>query len=442
MDNRAEKYALGLSALIQCETVSVENLEQPEKYHAFQELLCRQFPHIFEVCEFEDFNGSFLMRWIGRDSEAEPVMLMNHQDVVEASGDWKYPPFSGAVAEGRVWGRGTLDTKGGLWGMLQAADELAEEGFVPRCDIYFESGCNEETSGAGASAIAAELERRGLRFAMILDEGGMMLYDPIGGADGTFAMIGVGEKGCSDLKFIARDSGGHASTPAKNTPLVRLGKFMAAAERLNPMLFPAEICPAVKEMFRRMAPTMKKGPLRDACGNIDRLETVLKHVMPAVSATAGAMFRTTLAFTMAKGSDGTNVLPQEAWVIGNMRFSHHQGGEASRKAVRELAARYDIEMEVVDPGIDSPITDFNGEAFKKVEAAVTKVFPGIIPSPYLMTGASDSRFFARVCDSCIRFVPFLISEEQMHSIHTANESVDISTLAPAVDFYKYLITEA
>ena len=442
METRDEKYALGLAALIQCETISVKNLDQPEKFRAFQELLRGQFPNIFGVCEFEDFDGSFLLRWKGRDSIAAPVMFMNHQDVVEASGEWKHPPFSGAVAEGKVWGRGTLDTKGGLWGMLQAADELAAEGFVPRCDVYFESACNEETSGAGAQAIAAELERRGLRFAMILDEGGMMLFDPIGGADATFAMIGVGEKGCSDLKFIARDSGGHASTPGKNTPLVRLGKFMAAAERLNPMLFPAEIAPAVKEMLRRMAPTMKKGPLRDACGNIDRLEPVLKRIMPAVSATAGAMLKTTLAFTMAGGSNGTNVLPHEAWVVGNMRFSHHQGGEASRKAVRELAEKYNVEMEVMDAGVDSPITDFNGEAFKKIEAAVTKVFPGVIPSPYLMTGASDSRFFARVCDDCIRFVPFLISDEQMASIHTVNENVDVSTLAPAVDFYKYLITEA
>lgn len=442
MENRDEKYALGLAALIRCETVSVKNLDQPEKFRAFQELLRGQFPNIFEVCEFEDFGGSFLLRWKGRDSSAAPVMFMNHQDVVDAPGEWKYPPFSGAVAEGKVWGRGTLDTKGGLWGMLQAADELASEGFVPRCDVYFESACNEETSGAGAQAIAAELERRGLRFAMVLDEGGMMLHDPIGGADATFAMIGVGEKGCSDLKFIARDNGGHASTPGKNTPLVRLGKFMAAAERLNPMLFPAEIAPAVKEMLRRMAPTMKKGPLRDACGNIDRLEPVLKRIMPAVSATAGAMLKTTLAFTMAGGSNGTNVLPHEAWVIGNMRFSHHQGGEDSRRAVRELAAKYNIETEVLDAGVDSPITDFNGEAFKKIEAAVTKVFPGVIPSPYLMTGASDSRFFARVCDDCIRFVPFLISDEQMASIHTVNENVDVSTLAPAVDFYKYLITEA
>lgn len=441
MDDRAKKYAEGLSALIQVDTVSVKGGTELSKFRAFQELLRKSFPHIFAVCEQEDFDGSILLRWKGSDSGAEPVLFMNHQDVVEASGEWKYPPFSGTVAEGKVWGRGTLDTKGGLWCMLQAAEELAAEGFVPRCDIYFESSRDEETDEFGAEHIAAELLRRGIRFSLVLDEGGMIVYDPIGGAEARFAMIGVGEKGCCDLRFIARAKGGHASTPPKNTPLVRLGKFMAAVERSNALLFPAELSPTVKEMLRRMAPTMKKGPLKDACTHIDKLEPVLKRIMPALSPAAAAMLRTTLAFTMAHGSDGYNVLPQEAWVTGNMRFSHHQGGDASREAVRALAERYDIEMEIIDPGVSSPITDYNGEAFKKIEAAVKAAFPDAIPAPYVMTGATDSHSFACVCDNCIRFVPFVISDEQQASIHTANENVDIAALAPAVDFYKYIMTE-
>jgi carboxypeptidase PM20D1 len=161
-----------------------------------------------------------------------------------------------------------------------------------------------------------------------------------------------------------------------------------------------------------------------------------------VSGAAGAMLKTTLAFTQAKGSEGANVLPQEAYVVGNMRYSHHQGREASIAAVTELAKKFDIETEVLEPGFPSPLTDSDSPAFHLVKEAVTAAFPEVITSPYLMTGASDSRYLSRMCDNCLRFTPFQISGEQMESIHGIDENMDLSALAPAVDFYRYLITEA
>jgi len=171
------------------------------------------------------------------------------------------------------------------------------------------------------------------------------------------------------------------------------------------------------------------------------MKPLLLRIMPRVSGTANAMLRTTLAFTMAQGSAGTNVLPQEAWVVGNMRYSHHQGGRASIEAVSKLAEKYGIETEIMDPGFDSSLSDYNSEAFKLVECGVSAVFPGIKTSPYVMTGATDSRYMSRVCDNCLRFSPFRISQEQMDSIHALNENVDLTSLAPAVDFYRYIMTE-
>ena len=436
-DERTELYAQRLAALIRQETVSSENQTDKQKFYEFQKLLWKQFPNVFACCEHEDFNGSFLLRWKG-SSSAAPVMLMNHHDVVEAPGNWTYPPFSGTISDGKLWGRGTLDTKCGLWAMLQAAEELIQDGFTPSRDIYFVSACTEETDGSGAQAISAELKHRGIRFDLVLDEGGMILEEPIGGAKGTFAMIGLGEKGCADLKFIARSSGGHASTPGKNTPLVRLGRFMAAAE--NADLFRADMHPVVQEMFRRIAATMAQ-PLKFILRHPGWFKKWLLKLIPEVSDPAGAMLKTTLAFTMARGSEGSNVLPQEAWVMGNMRYSHHQGGENSIAAVRALAEKYDIETVVVDPGFSSPISDYRSEGFQLVERAVAAIFPGVIPSPYLMTGASDSRYMSRICDTCIRFAPVFVSETQMDGIHGIDENVDLSALAPAVDFYKYILTE-
>ena len=437
-ENRAMEYAGILSKLIKVETVSSRDNKDITKFLEFHKVLEEVYPNVFGTMECEKFGASLLLKWKGTDSSLKPVMLMNHHDVVEASGEWKYPAFSGEIAEGRVWGRGTLDTKGGLSMMLQAAEELIKEGFTPKRDTYFVSTCTEEIGGEDGNAMSLALKERGMDFYMVLDEGGMILYDPIGGADGTFAMIGVGEKGYMDLKFIAKSNGGHASAPGKNTPLVRLAKFMVEAEKAE--CFDVYMSDTIKEMLSRFSPTMS-GVMKMACGNVNAFKPLLQKVMPMISPAGAALLRTTLAFTMSKGSDGSNVIPQEAWVMGNMRYSHHQGKKASVEAIIALAKKYDIETEIVEDGIESAVTDFNGEQFKFIEKAVNTIFPEYKPVPYIMNGASDSRYFTRVCDNCLRFVPFKIDNQQLNSVHGIDESVDIDTLAPAVDFYKYVIKE-
>lgn len=438
-DTRCHEYAERLSKMIQAETVSSYDDPDLTKFYKFHDLLREEFPSVFSACEFEDFSGSILLRWRGKDKNLLPILLMNHHDVVEATGSWTYPPFSGKIADGKIWGRGTLDTKGGLFGMLQAAEELISQGFTPCRDVYIMSTSCEETTGAGADAISKTLLDRGIRLAMVLDEGGMILDEPMSGVKGQFAMIGVGEKGYSDLKFTARSSGGHASTPGKNTPLVRLGKFMAAADKRN--VFKVKMSPTVRATLSSLSVGMS-GPLKLVLGHPKLFSPLLCKVMPSISGTAAAMLKTTLAFTMAHGSNGTNVLPEEAYVIGNMRYSHHQGGHASIEAISSLAAKYGIETEVIQGGFDSPISDHNSSAYAHIAAAVEKCFEGVKAAPYVMNAASDSRYMSRVCDNCLRFAPFAISQSQLASVHGIDENLDVTTLAPAVDFYRYIITEA
>ncbi len=438
MDLRTEKYAQRLASLIQKETITAVDSADKTKFYQFHELLRETFPNVFSVCEWENFNGSLLIRWKGK-SPSDPILIMNHQDVVEASGSWKYPPFSGTIAEGRIWGRGTLDAKGGLWAMFEAANELIAEDFIPEHDVYFMSSCTEECDGTGADLISKTLEQRGIRFRFVLDEGGMVVHDLIPGAKGEFAMVGVGEKGCMDLQFIARSAGGHASTPEKNSPLVRLGNFMAAVEKKR--LFKTHLSPTVCEMLTRVG-----GSMRGVTGFVLRhakcFKPLLKKLVPSVSSAAGAMLKTTIAFTMASGSEGANVLPQEAWVVGNMRYSHHQGGEESLRAVKKLADKYGIETVIIEDGFSSPISDYRSEAFAFLERAIGQVFPTAITSPYVMMSASDCRYMSRVSDNCLRFTPFAIDDEQLDSIHGINENVEVSALAPAVDFYRYILKEA
>ena len=445
--NGNEKYINNLARMVRHETISYYGQKNLAKFYEFHELLRELFPHITGACEWEEYEGSILLKWNGKNGKADekgagetkPVLFMNHHDVVDVADGWSHPAFSGEVFDGKLWGRGTLDTKGGLWGMLQAADELAEEGFVPENDIYFESSCCEETTYEGAEYFAQVLYDRGIRFQYVLDEGGMIMYEPIAGAKGTFAMIGMGERGCSDLRFTARDFGGHASAPDKDTALVRLGKFMQKADAAG--LFEVEVAPVIEEMFRRLALSVE-GPMRFVYRHPVLFNPILKSVMSKSYGTPRALVQSTIAFTMAEGSNGRNVLPTKASIIGNMRVSHHQGFESSLQAVRELAEKYDIETEVLDPAIDSPLSDYNTEEFRLMEQAVESAFPGVKPVPYIMTGCSDARFMGKLCENCYHFVPFVIDEQQLESIHANDENVDVSTLEPAVKFYKYLMERA
>lgn len=433
-----EQYAKELASLIQYETISVHGEENAEKFTGFHQLLWKTFPLILTNCSLEQFGCSILLCWKGKSTQ-DPICLMSHHDVVEASGEWTYPPFSGAIADGKIWGRGTLDTKGNLWAILRAVHELMQEGFVPNHDVYIESACTEETDGSGADAITKELQRRGIRFSLVLDEGGMIMYDPLGGCDGDFAMLGIGEKAYADLRFVAKSAGGHASTPPKDTPLVRLGKFMAEADKAK--CFDTALTPAVGEMFAAFAP-YSKGILKYLFSKAYALRGIMSKVMSRASPVAAAMLRSTIAFTQAGGSDGTNVLPQEAYVVGNLRSSHHQGHENSMKAIAKVAEKYDIEMIPVEIGQTSKLTSTKTSGYQLVAQAVRTVFDSVVPVPYIMTGASDCRFFDRVSDCCIRFAPFKIDEKQMESIHGIDENLDISTLSSAVRFFKYIIQES
>lgn len=440
MDSRTQKYAETFAELIRMETMSYD--VQPDKtvFYRFQELLREKFPHIFAIAEYEDFDGSFLLKWKGKENGGmAPILLMNHQDVVGVSGEWKFPPFSAQIADGKIWGRGSIDDKSGVWAMLQAADELAMEGFVPNRDIYFMSSCSEERTGIGADMISAALKERGIRFEMVLDEGGMIVSEPIAGANGKFAMVGVGEKGCVELKFTARSEGGHASTPESNVPLVRLGRFMAEVDNGKP--FQSQLSPTVCTTFNRVARGMR-GPVKFLLQNARFFKGLFSFVIPKISASAAAMLKTTIAFTMCSASGESNVLPEKAWVIGDMRYSHHQGGKDSIRVISEIAKKYDIETEIVSSMFESPISDTESYAFKTVENAIARIFPDVVTTPYIMLGASDSRYLSRVCDNCIRFSPFTINSQQLESIHAVNENIDLSCLVPAVEFYRFIIMEA
>lgn len=433
---RIDTYAAKLQKMVQLETISVRGSKDITKFLTFHKLLEQLFPKVFEQCEKIEIDGNLLIKWRGR-SDKEPILLLSHMDVVEATGEWQHPPFAGEIADGKLWGRGSGDTKCSLMALLQAAEELIAEGYVPVCDVYLASSCTEEIGGDGAPKLAAWLKQQGVHLFMLCDEGGSIVQNPVVGVKGHFAAVGIFEKGYGDLKFIARSSGGHSSAPGKNTPIPRLAKFITRVEKKSP--FKVAFSPAVNAMFTRVAPYCGNFGLRLVMANLWLFRPILGKVMPAISAQAAAMLQTTIAFTMQQGSSGYNVLPQEASVCANMRFIPHQSTDESIDLITKLAAKHGLETEVIYRGYPSKALDLQGEPFAITQAAIASCFPGVGMMPYVVTGGTDARFFGEVCDSCVRFSPVNFGPEQLAGMHGLNENIEIGCLPGAVDYYKTVI---
>ena len=432
---RTKEYADKLSRMVRVETVSMPGENQREKFLAFHRELESLFPLVHRKLEKTEIDGNLLFFWKGKSSE-KPLVLMSHQDVVPAGGEWSHSPFSGDIADGKVWGRGSSDTKCSVMAFFQAVEELLAAGYTPENDVYLSSSCTEEWAGDGCPKLVAELKRRGVRPWLVCDEGGGIISEPMGGIHGNFAMIGVFEKGKADVRFTSRSNGGHASTPKPHSPIANLAAFIHDVETHR--VFRRRLPKEVAAMFRTLAP-YASFPMKWIFGNLWLFRPVLLQVLPMISAQAGAMIRTTIAFTMQSGSDACNVMPQEATVSANMRFIPHQGMKESLAVIEKRAKKYGLSMEILHATDFTPSADLSGEAFRTVCRVVEETFPGCPHSPYVMTGATDARFYQEICDHVFRFAPVIYGPEQMKGMHGLNENIEASCLPGAVDFYKNLI---
>jgi len=428
-------HATRLASIIKIPTISSVQEINPKPFDEAKAQLKVLFPNVFSKCEVSYLKYGFYIIYKGKSSD-QPLLFMNHYDVVDATGKWDSDPFKPEIRDGKLYGRGTLDTKGGLYAMLQAAEELLVEGFVPAHDIYFLSTGNEETAGNDAIEVAKIFEEKNIKFRYILDEGGMILYDPLGFAPATYAMIGLSEKICLQYRFTSTSSGGHTSIPPKKTPINEMAKFVCEAS--NPNLFKRKLSPGVKQLFKTMAKHMH-GIKKIIFGHPTFFSYLICNVLAKRFDTLNAFVATTVTFTVANGGNEYNVIPTDVTFGVNIRVSPNQDRDEVIETLEKLAKKYNLKMENVD-SIDpkSKEASFKNQAFSEFAKALKETYPEAIATPYIMTASSDARRMYNVSDSIYHFTPFFIDDIQLNGIHGDNECVSISSLNKAVEFYKLL----
>ncbi len=433
-----EKIVSDMQQMIRCKTISYydDSLIDKAEFKKFQDLLPQLFPQVHTTCErqFIGVNG-MLYHWKGKGN-ADPVVLMSHYDVVPVEeAQWEKDPFGAEVVDGVLWGRGTLDTKGTLCGIMEAAEKLIGDGFVPEQDIYFAFSGQEEINGPSCPAIVEWFEEHHIHPAMVVDEGGAVVENVFPGVTRECALIGIAEKGLENIELHARSRGGHASTPPVHTIV---GELAAAVTAIEKHPFPRQLTKPVKEMLDILG-RHSGFVYKILFANLWCFEWLFDIVCKKTGGELNAMLRTTCAVTKMEGSKSFNVLPPKASVGMNLRLIGMDTTESARAYLEKVIDNPNIDVTIFEGRNPSVNSDISCEEWNRLCQVVTDTWPGALVSPYLMMACSDSWYYCRITDRVYKFSAMKLSKEERGMIHGNNERIPVKTLMKAVEFYVRLM---
>lgn len=425
-------YAKRLQKMIQCKTVSIKDSYDDTEFAKLRDVMKELFPLVHKQAKKMTFSDDCWIYCLEGKDKTRNIMLMSHHDVVAVEGEWKYDGFSGEIAEGKIWGRGTVDTKTPLFAEFMALEELLAEGYQPPCNVYIGSSHNEEIAGDGIPKALEYFKEQGITFEVILDEGGAVIDPPVGGMNvEKCAMVAVHEKGFYHLNCKATTGTGHVGLTSgkKATPVERMSAFIHEINSKN--IFIRRLNPQVTAMFTCMAPHCNF-PMNLVFGNLNIFGGILKKVIPSLSPVAGGLLGTTCAFHEIKGSNEEKSCTAKA----TLRPVDSSDWQKDLQSFIEVAKKYDITVEVDEKSEYHEPADMTKPQLAYTFECIKKVFPQYPPIPMILPAGTDARHFTEICPCILRFAPIRLSAQQLASVHSENENIDLDAIADAVAFYR------
>lgn len=421
-----------LSRAIQCKTINCadHSLTDYGPFDQLHALIRSGYPHVMAAGTMEVLGQrSLLITLPGSDPGLRPCLFMSHQDVVPVvegtEEDWTYPAFSGAIAQGYIWGRGTLDIKNQVFGCLEAAEYLLSHGQRLRRTVYLAFGDDEETLNLGAKTIAETLQSRGIQLEFVLDEGSCTIESGDAyGAPGTYiAPVELMEKGYADLELTVRSPGGHSSRPFGGTSLGRISQAIA---RIVEHPFPVRLTPVMAGAFRAIAPYVTEEPLKTLVQDVDQNADAIARYCYETRALF-PFVTTTIAPTVIRGSSAAcNVMPQDMSAVVNFRIAEGETAEQVLSHVRQAVADESVELRFLQANDPSATARSDGYGYARLVETMRRYFRDVVFLPSLTAGATDAHCYEIVCDTCLRYSPFLASpEDAARGVHGTDERISV-----------------
>ncbi len=431
----AAAYAGRLARMISCPTVSKPELRDEAPFRALRDVVRELFPLLHERAVLRLFDsGAWLYELAGSGSGA--VLLMSHHDVVEADDTWTVDPFAGVVREGRLYGRGAVDTKTPLFAEMEAIEELLAEGFRPAATVFLASSDSEEIYGAGFPKIVDWFEQNRVNLDLVLDEGGAILDPPLPGVRRRCALLAMHEKGRHAFTLAARDEAGHTGlSPRRRGAMARVCALVARLSEKPP--FSRALPPMVAAMFRSLSAEMPL-VLRLLFGHPGLFGPLIARLLPRFGAQAAEMAGTTLTLRGVCGGKAAGD-PHSCTADILLRSTDPESYARDLARLEALAARYGVALKPGEMQEDYAPSRLDAPAYGLVARCMSAVFPEVAVAPFLLHAGTDARHITRLCDAVVRFAPIAISGEQLASVHGKDENIDVDALPPAVSFYKTLL---
>jgi acetylornithine deacetylase/succinyl-diaminopimelate desuccinylase-like protein len=433
-DNLLQDAEATLSSYVQLDTTNPPGNEMPAALWLRDQLINRGITKDIKVYEPLSGRGLVVARINGSEA-LKPLMINHHMDVVAADQAlWSYPPFSGAVADGFVWGRGTLDTKGLGVMFILALESMVKEGIKFRRPIIFTAVPDEEPGGDNGMRWLVENHLKEIDPEWVWDEGS-------GGFKGVFGKrvmfaIAVAEKQIYRIRLIATGEPGHGSMPHNNSANVTLIK---ALDRIISSPRPMRAGAAACAMFGVLA-YEQKFPASVILRNLSNpLALKLAGKSLAAEKFTNALFRDTVSVNVIKAGYQINVIPERAQAELDCRLLPETDAQEFHRWLMGRIADDRIKIEMIQTSPPSGIAPINSQFYQAVTSVIDKHSPGAGVFPLLMAGATDGRYWRQRGYPAYGFTPMILERADIGRVHGIDERISTENLLLGIKMTKDII---